>query len=180
MARAFQADPAWAWVVPDESRRRRVLPWLFAAGLRLEVLRKTALSAEDGAGVATWIPPSTPRPTRGQVVRAGLPLAELLLRRPERIRLRRYFDVSQTLYRHDLAGAWYLSGVAVDPALQRHGIGRALVEWGIERARGDGRPCGLLTYAPENLSFYEPLGFSVVSLHDDPGGVPRAWAMLRQ
>ena len=27
LARAFQGDPAWVWLIPDAERRRRLLPW---------------------------------------------------------------------------------------------------------------------------------------------------------
>ena len=32
LARAFQHDPAWVWVIPDADKRERVLPWLFRVG----------------------------------------------------------------------------------------------------------------------------------------------------
>ena len=90
MARAFQDDPAWAWVVPDEERRRRVLPTLFRSGLKLESLRGNIIRSKDGAGVAIWMPPHSPRPTRAQLLRSGIPFSSLKLRREERPRLLRY------------------------------------------------------------------------------------------
>ena len=32
LARAFQDDPAWVWLIPDAGRRARLLPWLFRVG----------------------------------------------------------------------------------------------------------------------------------------------------
>ena len=32
LARAFQSDPAWVWLIPDAERRKRLLPWLFRVG----------------------------------------------------------------------------------------------------------------------------------------------------
>ena len=32
LARAFHDDPAWVWLIPDDERRSRILPWLFRIG----------------------------------------------------------------------------------------------------------------------------------------------------
>ena len=35
LARAFQDDPAWSWVIPDPRRRAVLLPWLFKLGFEV-------------------------------------------------------------------------------------------------------------------------------------------------
>jgi GNAT superfamily N-acetyltransferase len=176
MARAFQDDPAWAWVVPDEERRRRVLPALFRSGLRLESLRGNIVRSTDGAGVAIWVPPHAPRPTRAQMLRSGIPFSSLTLRREERPRLLRYLRANFELRSTALPDScWLLSGVAVEPGRHGRGIGSALIDWVTQR----GVVCGLLTSLPANIPFYERRGFEVVSERADPDGSLRMWAMLR-
>jgi len=52
--------------------------------------------------------------------------------------------------------------LAVDPAMQGHGVGRALVEWCVERARLDGRRRMMLHTTesmPAAVRLYERMGF---------------------
>jgi GNAT superfamily N-acetyltransferase len=164
------------WVVPDDERRRSVLPTLFTAGLRLESMRGNIVRSTDGAGVAIWVPPDSPRPTRTQLFRAGLPFAPLALQRVERPRLKRYLQANFALRSSALPeSCWLLSGVAVEPDRQGRGIGSALIDSVTSR----GVTCGLLTSLPENIPFYERRGFEVVSERAEPDGTLRMWAMLR-
>src|SRR3954453_15362610 len=59
LARAFQDDPAWVWLIPDAEKRRRLLPWLFRVGFDV-----TAADVWTTAGVirgaARWLPPGAP------------------------------------------------------------------------------------------------------------------------
>ncbi|EAW13555.1 putative GNAT family acetyltransferase [Aspergillus clavatus NRRL 1] len=57
---------------------------------------------------------------------------------------------------------WYLSVLAVHPHHQRQGIGRSLVEWGLEKARQEELPVGLEASA-KGTSLYEQLGFRTVN-----------------
>ncbi len=40
LARAFQEDPAWVWLIPDAERRRRLLPWLIPGRLECHGRRR--------------------------------------------------------------------------------------------------------------------------------------------
>jgi GNAT superfamily N-acetyltransferase len=71
----------------------------------------------------------------------------------------------------------FLSGLAVEPARQREGIGGALLEAGV--ARHPDVPALLLTNSAANVRFYERHGFEVVGDEPMPEGVP-TWAMLRR
>src|SRR3954454_5138814 len=55
LARAFQDDPAWVWVIPDPARRAATLPWLFRVGF--EVTSADVWTTKDVHGVARWLPP---------------------------------------------------------------------------------------------------------------------------
>ncbi|KID85033.1 Acyl-CoA N-acyltransferase [Metarhizium guizhouense ARSEF 977] len=53
---------------------------------------------------------------------------------------------------------WHLDHLAVDPRHQRRGIGKLLLNWGIEKAKHDGRDCYLVA-TPAGKSLYESVGF---------------------
>ncbi len=156
---------------PDEERRAALLPFLFERALRLESLRRH-LHSDGDAGVAIWIPPGARRATLLQTARSGIVLAPLRLRAGERLRLRRYLRACADLQQRDLFDVWYLSGLAVEPGRQRHGIGSALLRWGLRRG-----PVGLLTSNRENVRFYERFGLRIVGEFWDRDGPPRMWTM---
>lgn len=62
--------------------------------------------------------------------------------------------------------------VAVDPARQGHGIGRALMDWAQRLAEARGLAevrLGVREQLPGNRAFYERLGYRVVRAHHRPG-----------
>jgi GNAT superfamily N-acetyltransferase len=79
-------------------------------------------------------------------------------------------------------GGWraLIEGVRIAPALRSRGLGRAVFEWAIERARARGCHMVQLTSdksRPDAIRFYEALGF--VASHEGlklflaPGGAPQ-------
>jgi GNAT superfamily N-acetyltransferase len=73
--------------------------------------------------------------------------------------------------------SWQLDTIAVEPELQGHGIGRALIEAGLARARADGTSAFLSTGTPANVAIYGRCGFDVYDEADAPDGGPRVWFM---
>jgi hypothetical protein len=57
LARAFQDDPAWSWVLPSARRRATLLPWLFQMGFEVT---DAEIWTTGGAvlGIARWLPPA--------------------------------------------------------------------------------------------------------------------------
>jgi GNAT superfamily N-acetyltransferase len=71
----------------------------------------------------------------------------------------------------DVDGATHIEQVSVHPSLARRGLGRALIETAVQRARARGhRRVTLTTFTdvPWNAPYYRRLGFSVVP-SDDQG-----------
>ncbi|KAL1846250.1 hypothetical protein VTK73DRAFT_320 [Phialemonium thermophilum] len=53
---------------------------------------------------------------------------------------------------------WYVAFLAVDPAHQRRGIGRLLLDWGLQRSAAEGRDVYLIS-TPAGKSLYLAAGF---------------------
>lgn len=71
--------------------------------------------------------------------------------------------------------AWQLDSIAVQPELQGRGIGRAMIEAGLARARADGTSAFLSTGTAANVTIYRRCGFRVYDEDDAPPGGPRIW-----
>ena len=72
---------------------------------------------------------------------------------------------------------WHLDAVAVEPEARGTGVGAALVNHGLERARADGAPAFLETGTARNVPLYEHFGFRTVKATEAPGGGPTIWFM---
>jgi ribosomal protein S18 acetylase RimI-like enzyme len=177
LARAFRDDPAWVWLIPDDERRARLLPWLFRVGFEVTA---ADVWATPGAvrGAARWLPPGRPAMRIGPTLRA-------LVTTPFRLGAATTpflaYGRSVEALRAEVAPGphWYLAGIGVDPSAQRTGVGSALIAPGVEAAARDGLPTVLLTNNEANLPFYERHGFVVVREDDTPRGGPHAWAMVK-
>lgn len=177
LARAFHDDPAWVWLIPDDDRRRRLLPWLFRIGFEVTA---ADVWTTDGLvrGAARWLPPGRPAMRIGPTLRA-------LVATPFRLGAATspflaYGRAVELLRVEAEPGPhWYLAGIGVEPGLQRQGIGSALIAPGVEAAARDRLPTVLLTNNEANLPFYEEHGFVLVREEDTPRGGPHAWAMVK-
>jgi ribosomal protein S18 acetylase RimI-like enzyme len=177
LARAFQDDPAWVWLIPDPERRARVLPWLFRVGFDVTAADVWS-TAGTVLGAARWLPPGRPAMRVGPTLRAlvstpfhlGTATGSFLA----------YGRAVEQL-RAAVAGGphWYLAGIGVDPSAQRRGIGSALLHPGVAAAAREGVPAVLLTNNEVNLPFYEAHGFRVVRQAPTPENGPDAWAMVK-
>jgi ribosomal protein S18 acetylase RimI-like enzyme len=177
LARAFSDDPAWTWLFPDAERRRRILPWLFRIGFDVTAADVWATAGEV-RGAARWLPPGRPPMRVGPTLRA-------LVTTPFRLGsatgpFLAYGRAVESMRAEVMPGShWYLAGIGVDPAVQRQGIGAALLQPGLRAAAEEGLPAVLLTNTAANLSFYERHGFEVVREGETPENGPHAWAMVK-
>jgi ribosomal protein S18 acetylase RimI-like enzyme len=177
LARAFQDDPAWVWLISDPERRRRLLPWLFRVGFEVTTA-DVWTTAGVVRGAARWLPPGRPPMRVGPTLRA-------LVTTPMRLGAAigpflSYGRAVEALRAEAMPGPhWYLAGIGVDPSAQRRGIGAALLEPGLAAAARAELPAVLLTNSEGNLPFYERHGFVVVREDRTPKNGPQAWAMVK-
>jgi ribosomal protein S18 acetylase RimI-like enzyme len=178
LARAFQDDPAWGWVLPDPRRRAALLPWLFRMGFEItDADVWTTLGPVRGA--ARWLPPGRP-PLRLAAALFAFVSTPVRLREATSRFLAYGRAVEAIRVRAAPGPHWYLAGIGVDPPEQRKGIGSALLAPGLAGAARDGLPCVLLTNAERNLPFYRRHDFEVVLEEAAPPGAPTAWALVRK
>jgi ribosomal protein S18 acetylase RimI-like enzyme len=177
LSRAFQDDPAWVWLIPDDERRRQLLPWLFRVGFDVTAAEVWTTTGPV-LGAARWLPPGRPPMRVGPTLKAlvttpfrlGRAIAPFLAygRAVEALRTQAMPDPH-----------WYLAGIGVDPSAQRRGVGAALMQPGLAAAARAALPAVLLTNNEANLSFYRGNGFAVVRESETPKGGPHAWAMVK-
>jgi ribosomal protein S18 acetylase RimI-like enzyme len=178
LARAFQDDPAWCWVLPDRRRRQALLPWLFRVAFEATEAQGWTTSGEL-VGCARWFEPGPPAVHFAALLRA-LVLTPLRLRGATR-RFLAYGRAVETLRLDTVSEPhWYLAGLGVDPRWRRQGIGARLLQPGIDASRRDGAPCVLLTNTETNIPFYARHGFEVIRAGSTPPGGPPAWVMRRK
>jgi ribosomal protein S18 acetylase RimI-like enzyme len=177
---AFLDDPGWRDVGPERERHRRLVMWLYHRALRRKALRwghPSYAAFRDGrlAGVAVtfdseaW-PPPEPVSTLLDVpafVLAG-PFAAVRGARADATMKRAHFDAPHV----------YLWQLAVDPQVQRCGVGRALMARVSAHADAAQLPVYLETAKPENVAYYRSLGFVETGREKLPRGAP-LWLMLR-
>jgi ribosomal protein S18 acetylase RimI-like enzyme len=178
LARAFQDDPAWAWVLPDEQRRAALLPWLFRMNFEVTEAQVWTTPGEI-VGCARWLPPGRPEIHVARMLRA-------LVATPLRVReaTSRFLAYGRAVETMRAAAVpephWYLAGIGVEPGRRRNGVGTALMQPGLEASVRDDVPCALLTNNEENLAFYELHGFEVIRQGRTPEDGPPAWMMRRR
>jgi ribosomal protein S18 acetylase RimI-like enzyme len=160
LARAFYNDPLQSYVFPDENERATRSPAHFAAALRYGMLFGEVLTTEGKPlGAAVWLPPETWEAAN------------------------RFFSALGAIepYHHrDVPPAhWYLMVIGVSPEACGQGLGRALIEPIMNRADASGLPCYLETAQPNNVAFYEYLGFKNIVETVEPQSGLRLWTFRR-
>ena len=180
MARAFYDDPLFSWIFPNASTRLvrmtkmndAFFPRMFGVPF-IEMY-----TTDDLAGVALWAGPEKWEPPSS----AFIPAVPRLLRAMGVGGTRRMTSTMNALAKvHPHETHWYLAGLATDPPKQGRGVGSALVnEVTTGRCDEQHLMSYLETQKPENVPFYEKLGYQVVKELDLPLGGPHMWCMRRE
>lgn len=190
MARAFERDPALAWVFRDEATRRARLEGLFALALAdISPPDNEVLTTPDLGGVAVWNHrrPASPasdgaapdpeaaaaeRQLFGDAMTASGFLAE------ETDRMLTFLGIMDDHHPHE-PEHWYLGILAADGDRQGRGIGSACMGAKLVDLDRAGLPAYLESSNERNVPLYERHGFRVTGVIDLPDGPP-LWAMWRE
>ncbi|MFD3746290.1 GNAT family N-acetyltransferase [Nocardia sp. NPDC058633] len=176
LAASLADDPASLWLHPKESTRRTRLVRSFRVSL------DDSRDCSDGVdlaldstgaivGAAVWLATFhvLPRETIGRRLTAVHTYGAYAARARA--------DANATYAAGVQEQHWHLLAVGVRAAARGRGYGRDLIAAGMYRAAADGVPVHLETTNPDNLSFYQRLGFDTTAVIDLPGGGPRRWLM---
>lgn len=182
MARAFQDDPAWKYLIPDAAKRSRLLPSFFSIVVRYSLLYGEVYTTTSLEGVACWLPPGNTTPRFNRLVQLGIRHASLGFELGwtgfRRYALMEAYD--STVHKQSAPGKhWYLWALGVDSAYQGRGIGGMLIQPVLLRSSADKLPCYLETSTEKNVSFYRKHGFTVVNEGVVPKSNLHVWSMLR-
>ena len=181
LARAFDQDPFFTFVIPDGSRRVKILPWLFESMLRYGLRYGRVFGTPSLEGVAIWLGPENPSLRLPGALWSGLFLLPFKLGCQELLRSLRLEACAGRLHKTCLTGRhWYLLALGVEPSLQGQGLGAALLGPILAQADREARDCYLETNNHKNLSFYQHNGFTVVGHAQALPAAPHTWGMLRK
>ncbi len=173
LARAFLHDPMQAWLFPNLEKRPARLRRFFELDMRHRLCPAQVVMRSDRTGVAFWHPPGTWRPS-GTKLSLAPAFASLVGPRAWRA----YRALRAVEARHPGEQHWYLSHLAVEPEVQDHGVGSALVRAGLGWADYQSVGAYLETANYANLAFYQQQGFAQVGRTSVPAGPP-VWALWR-
>ncbi len=182
LARSFDDDPMFRYLLPDDRQRAAWLAFLFGNSVELTLadggawtsdaeLSAAILMAEPGRYpfqwsrglnylVRFWDRPAMPVPT-WQLARAGLPVQRAL-------------DQLHCKQPHV-----YVYVLGVDPGRQGSGAGGKMMRHALARADALGVALYLETTNPQNLGFYRHFGLEVTAEVACAPGAPAIWGMLR-
>ena len=179
LARAFHDDPLQAYVFPDPAERAARSPEHFAPILRYGLLFGEVLTTEGAPlGASVWLPPGGWEVTPERATAAGL---DDLPQAIGEEAAGRFFSALGAVepYHLDVPPHWYLMVIGVSPEGRGRGLGRALIQPVMDRADAAGLPCYLETAQPDNVAFYEHLGFTRVVAVIEPQSGLRLWTFRR-
>jgi GNAT superfamily N-acetyltransferase len=175
LAAAFEDDPVFRWMLPDETDRAARTRAFFDLVVEVLAVHDDAWTTTDGiTGAALWVPYGQPPMSDERADRFLAEVAEICGRHADRtLELIAAMDESHPHAPHE-----YLWFVGVVPAAQGRGIGSALIAPVLERADRAGAPAYLEATSPLNKALYERHGFRARSPISVAGGPPM-WPMWR-
>ncbi len=177
LARAFYDDPPSRWVVPDDSRRIRILERGFFLFLRRVLFPQDECYTTGGlVGAAVWALPGKWKLGIGQQLRL-LPAMVVVYGRflPRVMRL-----IAAAESNHPLKPHYYLPFLGVEPEWQGRGIGSALMRPILDRCDDVGVPAYLEATTPRGRDGYERHGFRVTEEYKLAKDSPPLWRMWRE
>lgn len=179
LARAFDKDPFWRWIVGEQPEYPQRLTQGFATQLRhLALPGGLVWTGTEHQGAALWSAP--------EQWQFGI-LQQLRLI-PEFVRItgwRRLWEVSRAIdavqQAHPDLPHYYLQVLGVDPVHQGQGWSRPFLEKVLVQCDRESMPAYLETAEESNLSLYQRFGFEVSrTLANLPGKAPPLWCMWRE
>lgn len=175
LARAFEDDPVWSWLFPDDASRERRSAQVFHAYLRDALSVGAVFTTPERAGASLWKPPGKWKLGNAAILRSLPELLRAFGRRlPASLEIERKVEA-----RHPIEPHWYLAILGTDPTAQGKGIGGALIRQVTDRCDTEGMPAYLESSKETNVPYYERYGFKVTGETRLGSDGPSIWFMWR-
>lgn len=165
---AFSSDPICRWVWPDAQTYQTSFPRFAEAFGGRAFGAESGYEVADFRGAALWLPPRT-EPDEATLVE----IVETTVREEQKPAL--YALLQAMGENHFPEPHWYLPLVGVDPMYQGRGFGRIVMSPVLAHCDETKLPAYLESSNPQNIPFYERLGFRIVGriqVADSPVLVP--------
>lgn len=179
-ARAFYDDPLFNFFQPSFIDQLHRLPGFFGSMAHdIAAHGEVWVAANDRVrAVAMWYPPGEGPPASGwRMVQQMRRAAPALLKTGRR--LKAAVELLNEMPKHHPDGPhWHLQILAVDPMLQKRGLGGALLDPILAKCDTEGLPAYLETQKEENLAYYGRFRFSVTEVLRVKR-CPPIWTMTR-
>lgn len=182
-AAAFGDDPFFSFLMPNERMRRRAL-WIFCRATVAEIGAAAVVhGARDASGrlvgTAAFVRPGGwPLSIPGQLRQLRSALVAMAPRPRALVDGSRYLFAIEKIHPKD--HMWYLALLAVDPSVQRGGIGGAMQNQVYPEADEEGLDSYLETQKEANLAYYRRFGYEVERELRPVRNGPPLWTLRRR
>ncbi len=170
LAEAFFADPVFSWWIPEDDRRREILPEFFGAIVEANLEHDEIYAVEDLVAGAVWNPPDVEGDDEALVAELGARCGE-------------YADTLYEVFElmseaHPRESHYYLFFLGTRPRWQSRGLGSALMRPVLQACDERGLPAYLEATCERNVKLYQRHGFELTGELPLPDG-PNLWPMWR-
>ena len=172
---AFDDDPVFRWLAPDDETRPAVDRAFFDLVVEILAAHEDSWTTEgEVAGAALWVPYGREAMSEERGELFGAQMAELYAPYADRVE-----QLSAAMAAvHPAEPHEYLWFLGVAPDRQGRGIGSRLLAPVLDRADRNGHPAYLEATSPRSRDLYARHGFVAATPIATPGGPP-LWPMWR-
>jgi ribosomal protein S18 acetylase RimI-like enzyme len=161
LGRAFDDDPLFRALLPDDAHRRRALPNLFREWTRLlHIPFDAAWTTDDVSGGALWAPPGKWKIGLFDEAKMAPKMLGALGTRV--IASLRVLSAIESRHPKDRPPHHYLRVLGCDPSRQGQGIGSRLLRPVLQACDAQREPAYLESSNEKNLPFYRRHGFETI------------------
>lgn len=181
LSRAFFNDPVFSWQIPDESKRKAKLHYIWKVILKIWIkLGEVYTTSENLEGIAVWHPPGMVNISYWKYILNGVFILPFRFGIKSTKKIMYVQDVNVSMRNHLMKTPyWYLGPIGVDPEHQGKGFASKLIRPMLDRIFWENLPILLETNARKNVSIYEHFGFEVFEEIIIPKTNFISWIMIK-
>ena len=173
---AFDADPLWSWVFPDDAKRPAQYEAFFGLFVESAIPKGWVWTTDQAAAVAVWTPPGESELSDEAEAKVEPFLTTQLGAHAEpALQVMEHFESA----RPEGEDFYYLSLLGTRPDQRGRGAGMALLAANLVQIDAEGMPAYLESSNPANNARYERLGFEPRARFSTPEGRHAVTTMWR-